>query len=73
MRRSRHEAGDGAGDALAGDEALGSGFPGLGLKLLEAEGDLFGFRIDFEDADLEFLADGEHVFRLGDAGCGRCR
>ncbi len=65
-----HEAGDGAGDALAGEEALGRGFPGLGLELLEAEGDFLGFGIDFEDADLEFLADGEHVFGLGDAAVG---
>jgi len=28
----------------------------------------FCFRINFEDLDLEFLAHGEHVFRLGDAG-----
>ena len=48
----------------------GSGFPGLGLELLEAERDFFGFGIDFEDADLELLADGEDVFRLGDAAVG---
>ena len=59
---------DGAGDALAGLEALGHGLPGLGLKLLEAERELLGFRIDLENADLDFLADGEHVFRLVDAG-----
>ena len=43
-----HEAGDGAGDALAGGER--DGLPGFGLKLLEAEGDFLGFRIDFEDS-----------------------
>ena len=46
------------------------GLPRLGLELLEAERDLLGFRIDFEDLELKFLADGEHVFRLGDAGVG---
>ncbi len=64
------QAGDGAGDALAGEQAFGGCFPGLGLKLLEAEGDFFGFGVDFEDLDLEFLADGQDVFRLGDAGVG---
>ena len=34
------ESGDGAGDALAGDEAVWRGLPGLGLELLEAERDL---------------------------------
>ena len=37
------------------------------MKLLEAERYLLIFGIDFEDAELEFLADGKHVFRLGDA------
>ena len=50
--------------------ATADGLPGLGLKLLEAEGDFLGFRVDFEDFELEFLADGEHVFGLGDAGVG---
>ena len=62
------DAGYGAGDALAGGEVFGRGLPGLGLKLLEAERDLLGFRVDFEDAEFELLADGEDVFRLGDAG-----
>jgi hypothetical protein len=44
------------------------GLPWLGLKLLEAEGDFLGLRIDFEDAEFKLLADCEHVFRLGDAG-----
>ena len=44
--------------------------PGVGLELLEAERDLVGFGIDFEDAQRELLADREHVFRLGDAGAG---
>src|ERR1035441_4196192 len=61
------EAGDGAGDALAGDEAFRSLFPWLGLQLLEAERNLLGLRIDFENAYLQFLADSEHVFGLGDA------
>ena len=64
------EARDGAGDALAGQEAVGRGGPGFGLKLLEAERDFLGFGIDLEDFELEFLADGEHVFGLGDAGVG---
>ena len=51
-------------------EAFGRGFPGLGLKLLEAERDFLGLGIDFEDAHLKFLADGEHVFGLGDAAVG---
>ena len=42
-------------------------FPRFGLKLLEAERNLFCFGIDFEDADLDLLADGEHVFGLVDA------
>jgi hypothetical protein len=29
-----------------------------------------GFGIDLEDAQRELLADGEHVFGLGDAGAG---
>ena len=62
------QPGDRAGDALPGDEA--HGLPGLGLKLLEAKGDFFGLRVDFEDFELEFLANGEHVFRLGDADVG---
>ena len=50
--------------------AFGRGVPRLGLKLLEAERNLLGLGIDFEDADLKFLADGEHVFGLGDAAAG---
>jgi hypothetical protein len=69
MRRSP-EAGDGAGDALAGLKRSGAVSQGSGCKLLEAEGDFLGFGIDFEDADLEFLADGEHIFGLVDAGVG---
>jgi len=42
-----HEAGDGAGDALAGLQAVRRGGPGLSLELLEAKGDLLGVRIDF--------------------------
>jgi hypothetical protein len=49
---------DRAGDALAGGEAFGNGFPGLGLKLLEAEGDFLALRVDFEDFDLKLLAHG---------------
>ena len=41
-----HEAGDGAGDALASDEALRCGFPGLSLELFEAERDFLCVRID---------------------------
>jgi hypothetical protein len=32
--------------------------------------EIFWSPVDFEDFDLEFLADGEHVFGLGDAGVG---
>ena len=64
------KAGDGSGDALAGEQAFRRTVPGLGLKLLEAERDFFGFRIDFEDAELKFLADGEDVFGFGDAAMG---
>ena len=53
--------------------AVGGGLPGLGLELLEAEGDFLGFGIDLEDLELELLADGEHVFGLGRRGRGRCR
>ena len=59
-----------AGDALADLIFAWRGLPRLGLELLEAEGDLFCFGIDFEDADLDLLADGEHVFGLADAGAG---
>src|SRR5271157_2969195 len=64
------EAGDRAGDALAGEQAFGGFVPGPGLELLEAEREFFGFRVDFEDFDLEFLAYGENVIRLADAGVG---
>ncbi len=64
------EARDGAGDALAGQVALGCGFPRLGLELLEAERYFIGFRIDFEDAQRELLADGENVLGFGDACAG---
>ncbi len=62
------KARDCAGDALADLVALGGRFPRLGLKLLQAERNLLRFRIDLEDADLDLLADGEHVLRLVDAG-----
>ena len=65
-----HEARDRAGDALADLVPVGSGIPRLGLKLLEAKRNLLGFGIDLENADLEFLADGEHVFGLVDAAPG---
>ena len=61
------EAGDSAGDALANLIFALRGLPRLGLKLFEAERKLFRVRIDFEDADLDLLADGEHVFGLVDA------
>ena len=64
------EARDRAVDALAGLEAVGRGGPRVGLELLEAERDFVGLGIDFEDAQRKLLADGEHVFRLGDAGAG---
>ena len=64
------QAGDRAGDALAGGEVFGRGLPGLGLELLEAEGDFLGFRVDAEDFDLDFLAHGEHIFGLADAAVG---
>ena len=64
------EASDGAGDALADLIFALRGLPGFGLKLLEAERNLFGVGIDFEDADLDLLADGEHVFGLVDAAPG---
>ena len=63
-----HEAGDGAGDALADDVAFGGGVPGLGLELLEAERDAAGFGVDFEDFEFELLAYGEDFFGCGDAG-----
>ena len=52
-----HEPRHSAGDALACLEAVGRGHPGLGLQLLETKRYLLGLRIDFEDADLKFLAD----------------
>src|ERR1035437_9238017 len=60
-------AGDGAADALTDLITAGRGLPGLGLKLLEAERNLFRFRIDFEDADLHLLADGQHVIGFANA------
>ena len=61
------EAGDGTGDALACLILCRRGIPRLGLKLLESKRDLLRVGIDFEDADLDLLADGEHVFGLVDA------
>ena len=58
---------DRAADALAGQVTLRSGLPLLGLKLLEAQRNLLGFGVDFEDADLQLLAHGQHVFGLADA------
>jgi hypothetical protein len=40
------------------------------LKLLEAEGDLFGLGVNFEDFELKFLTDGEDIFGFGDARVG---
>jgi hypothetical protein len=54
-------------DALARHEALSGGLPRLGLELLEAKRNFVGLGIDFENAQRELLADGEHVFGLGDA------
>ncbi len=61
------EARDGAGDALANLIFALRGLPGFRLKLLEAKRKLLRFRIDLEDAHLDLLADGEHVFRFVDA------
>ena len=61
------EARDGAGDRAGRLDMPWRCFPRFGLKLLEAERDLFGLGIDFENADLDLLADGEHVFGLVDA------
>src|SRR5579862_6169057 len=63
-----HEARDVAGDALAGEVALGRGGPWIGFELLETERNFLRLGFDFEDAQRELLADGENIFRLGDAG-----
>ena len=66
-----HQLGHRAGDALASLEAFGNGLPGFGLKLFEPEGDFLAFGVDFENFDLNLLADGEHVSRLFDARVGK--
>ena len=40
---------------------------GLGVLLLQAQGDLFLFAIDVQDHHFDFLVDGHHLRRMADA------
>src|SRR5580692_7684194 len=57
-------AGHLTGNALAELIASGHGLPRLRLQLLEPKGDLFGCGIDFENPDLQFLADRQYILGL---------
>ena len=56
---------DGALDDAAHGILLGGDFVGLTLNLLEGQGDLEVFGIDFDDQELVLLALSQHVLRIG--------
>ena len=54
-------------DSVAGVIFVGGRGPGVGLQLLQTERNSFFGGIDFENLDVELLADREHIGRLIDA------
>ena len=69
-RAVRHEVDDLAVDLLADGVALLDAFPGVGLGLLEAEGDALALAVDFDDHDGDFFADLDDFARVADAAPG---
>ena len=61
------EVADGALDLAADLVAVFDFVPRIGLELADAEGDFLLLFVDAEHDGFEFLADGEHVGRAGDA------
>jgi len=56
-----HDSGDANGEPCALGKLLLEAIPGVGLGVSQAQGDSLLIEVDLEDADFDFLSDGEDV------------